>query len=206
MAATAGDTTITFPVTDTVNDTVVEESLLTELQALVLSELVVQTVDVVAGTIKVGCSYTPADGANISADITAITNAIAAHQGEPIGTEFQKLQNDGDQAFSTIANDQQIIQLQTDALKAGEYLTFYSCEVESTNVATDGAWRAELFSTGKAQENFSGIFRRTFSTQISTTRNAGEKVTARMEIDLVAGAVTCRNRRIQVLKVPANGS
>lgn len=206
MAVSAGETILTYPVSDTVNNQVVTESLLTELEALALSELVPKTVDEVAGNIKLGLDYTPGDGADLSGDITLISAAVAAHQGEPIGTSFQKLTEDGDVLINTLGVDQIVAELQTDALKAGEYMVFWTIELQSTDPAFDGAIRCQLFSNSKAEENLSGIFRHVLSSQASTTRQAGQKVTIRVRIDLNAGAVTVRNLRMQVLKVPENGS
>jgi len=202
MAATAGSTIITYPISDTLNNLAVQESLQAELEALTLLELVFETVDIVATTIKVGCSYSPGNGAaSFDADLTTIAAAIAAHEGEPIGVDFQKVSNNVDDVHAGVVVDATSTELVTPPLKAGEYLIHWTCEAESTDAATDGSLEFELFGTAKGTENFSGVFRRVIGCSDASTRTAGSKVTARININVAAGAVTLRNRRIEVSKV-----
>ena len=200
MALSAASITFTYPVTDTVNDSAVAESLLQELvDAGPYSTLGIESVDLVAGNIKVVASVTPGS-LDLAADEAIVAAAVVAHEGEPIGANFQKQQNDADQGIG-IGDNQQVVALQSTPLKAGEYAVTYTIEVESTDPTTDVTMRAELFGTTKASERMTGELKRMFTTGISSTRTAGQKVIARIEADVAAGAVTVRNRRISMVRI-----
>lgn len=222
MAATSATSTIKYPVTDTANDVVEEESLQTELEALSFTEIdSIDQVEEQAGSIVVTFSYDASDGADLDADLAAIQAAIDVHAGEPLGITHQTWQTQNPPSeLSVVAadfgggDDYEFEDRQTTPLKSGEYEVKWHVEVESTDATNDFTIQAHTHPNNtnqlRAEDRFEGIQHRVVSGWFVTTKDAGQKQSIRLILDKTSGTVVdntvkLRQLRVSVTKLVSNG-